>query len=220
MRASTMRVSAAAGGVGPFHRAVIETSGVRLVALHELRLLRDGSTVMLYEYTGCRETAEDLARTHLEADADGTAWNSGQREDAQLMYAHAEPSELLRDMLQLLEHAPVVVDWPIRFATDGAAIVTLIGPGDWISGRWLPDTDEIDIRIERIGEYTNDPSGLAPDLTDRELRTLRTAVTLGHYENPRAATYDDIAQDLNCSTGTVGHHLRNAEAKLMQHMFG
>lgn len=50
MHAGTVRLSAETGGFGPFHRAMIDSADVSLVALHELRLLVDGTTVMLYEY--------------------------------------------------------------------------------------------------------------------------------------------------------------------------
>lgn len=218
MHAGTVRVSAKHGGFGPFHRAMIDRSDVSIVALHELRLLADGTTVMLYEYRGSREAAEQIARTDL--DADETVWKTARVGDRELMYAHAEPGDLLRVTLELLERHPVVVDWPIRFATDGTAIVTLIGRTEAIREAMSIDVGEIDLRVERIGEYTSDAAALAPDLTGRELHAMRTAVELGHYENPREATYADIAEELDLSTGTVGHHLRNAEAKLMQYMFG
>lgn len=218
MRAGTVRVSAEAGGVGPFHRAVVETAELSLVALHELRLLADGTTVMLYEYNGAREVAEAVARDHLEGDE--TAWRASCVDGQEMMFAHAEPSDGLEQMLTLLDHYPVVVDWPIRFATDGTAIVTLVGRSKAVRNVMAIESDEIDVRVDRIGEYTSDAIDLAPDLTDKELRAVRTAVEIGHYENPREATYADLADELECSTGTVGHHLRNAEAKLMQHMFG
>lgn len=218
MQAGTIRVSATAGGVGPFHQAVVETTELSLVALHELRLQADGTTVMLYEYNGPQEVAKEVAEENLTGK--GTTWRASSIDGKEMMFAHSEPSDLLEQMLQLLETFPVVVDWPVRFATDGTAIVTLIGRTEEIRNAMSVDTSEIDIRVDRIGKYTHDATEHALDLTDRELRAIRTAVDIGHYENPREATYDDLANELECSTGTIGHHLRNAEAKLMQHMFG
>lgn len=218
MHAGTVRVSAEAGGVGPFHRAVVKSAEISLVALHELRLLNDGTTVMLYEYNGTREVAEAVAQEHLNGER--TEWRASSIDGQEMMFAQAEPSDLLRQMLGLLDNYPVVVDWPIRFSTDGTAIVTLIGRSEEVRGAMSIETDEIDVRVDRIGKYTSNAVDLAPDLTDKELRAVRTAVDIGHYENPREATYADLADELDCSTGTVGHHLRNAEAKLMQHMFG
>lgn len=218
MHAGTVRLSAAHGGFGPFHQALIDCPDVSIVALHELRLLADGSTVMLYEYRGPRDVAEQIARTDLEADE--SAWKTARIDDRELLYTHAEPSDLLRETLRILDVHPVVVDWPIRFATDGTAIVTLIGRTEAIREAMSIDVGDVDVRVERIGEYTSDGAELAPDLTARELDAVQTAVELGHYENPREATYADIAEALDLSTGTVGHHLRNTEAKLMQHVFG
>lgn len=148
------------------------------------------------------------------------AWETATIGDRDMMYAHSEPSQLLQGMLGLLDTQPLVVDWPIRFPTDGTAIVTLIGRTEAIREALSLDLGEIDVRVERIGEYTSEAADLAPDLTSQELQVVRKAVEIGHYRIPRGATYTDIADQLDLSTGTVGHHLRHAESKLMQHMFG
>jgi len=37
----------------------------------------------------------------------------------------------------------------------------------------------------------------------------------GYYRNPRDASYGALAAAVDRSTGTVGEHLRNADAELM-----
>lgn len=48
---------------------------------------------------------------------------------------------------------------------------------------------------------------------------LSAAVEAGYYRNPRGAGYEDLAAAVDRSTGTVGEHLRKAEAKLMAALF-
>lgn len=213
MRAITLRVTSEQGWFGPFHRGVVETPAVRLRALHELRLLDDGSTVMLYEYEGERSAAADLAREYL--GAEGEAWQTGRIDGAEWMFGHGDPSGLVRSLLALLGEFRVAVEWPITFPTDRAAEVTLIGDDDELRRGIEAVPESVSVRVERTGEYRTEPGRLTAGLTERERHTLATAVDLGYYRNPREANYEDVAGVLDCSTGTVGEHLRNAEAKVM-----
>ena len=218
MRAITLRVGAEQGWFGPFHRGVVESPDVALRALHELRLLEDGSTVLLYEYEGDRAAAADLAAEHL--GAEGEAWQTGRIDGAEWMFAHAEPSGLVRSLLALLGEFRVAVDWPIRFPADDEAVATLIGAEDELGRALEAVPSEVSVRLERTGEYRSEPDRLTAGLTERERHTLATAVDLGYYRNPREANYEDVAAELDCSTGTVGAHLRNAEAKVMGALVG
>lgn len=218
MRAITLRVSSEQGWFGPFHRGVVESPDVALRALHDLRLLADGSTVMLYEYDGDPAAAATLAEGHL-GSAGGT-WQTGRIDGTEWMFAHAEPSGLVRSLLTLLGEFRVAVEWPVRFPADDEAVATLIGD-DGELGRALEAVPGgVSVRLERTGEYRSEPDRLTADLTERERRTLATAVDLGYYRNPREANYEDVAAALECSTGTVGEHLRNAEAKVMGVLVG
>lgn len=216
MRAITIHTTTARGGFGAFHRGVVDREGVSLQALHELRLLNDGSTVMLYEYSGDRGTAEELAREYL--GQEDVEWQTGRIDHNELMYAHAEPSGTIQMLLWLLGEYRVVVDWPITFPRDEEAEVTLIGDDDQFRQLLSNLPDETNVRVERTGTYRPELERLTSRLTERERRTVLTAVGLGYYRNPRGANYEDIAEELDCSTGTVGTHLRNAEAKVMQEL--
>ena len=218
MRAVHTRISFEDGWVGPFHRAVGQTDDLRLEALHQLRLLDEGSTIMLYEYTGERDTAERLARAHLSSDR--IQWQTTRLDRVELMYAHDEsPGDLLLEILWGFNNWPVVIDWPIQFIDDDEIGLTLIGDGQVIRDGLNSLPPDLDVSLERSGEYRSDSQEVIRTLTPKERETTRTAVELGHYRNPREASYQELADELNCSTGTVGHHLRNAESKIMQHLF-
>lgn len=217
MRATTFRVTAEQGWFGPFHRAVVEACEVTLRALHELRLLDDGSTVLLYEYDGDRAVAAELAEAHLGPD---DAWQTGRIDGAEWMFAHADPSETVQELLATRGEHRIAVDWPIVFPSDETAVVTLVGDDEELRRSLEAAPDALTIGVERTGEYRSESERLVASLTDRERRTLITAVELGYYRNPREVNYEDIAATLDCSTGTVGTHLRNAESKVMEGLLG
>lgn len=217
MEAVDVRVAADRGWFGPFHRAVARRDAIELVAVHEIRLLEDGTTVMLYEYRGPERAARRLAAEHL-ATAEG-GWQTGSLGDAQLMFASAKPSPLVAGVVTLLDEYRVVVDWPIEFLRDDELRVTLIGDREEIRSACEAVPDGIRLAVARAGEYRTDAETLRRRLTPREREVLETAVVAGYYRNPRAASYEDLAAVLDRSTGTVGEHLRNAEAKLMTALF-
>jgi len=47
-------------------------------------------------------------------------------------------------------------------------------------------------------------------LTDRQRAALDTALDLGYYDVPRAASVADVAVELDCATSTAGELLRKA----------
>jgi len=168
---------------------------------------------MLYEYDGENAAASRLADEYFETDS--AEWQRATINDAQLMYANAEPSPLVEGILAILDECRIVVDWPITFPTDERIAVTLIGANDEIQRALSAVPEEVSRNIDRAGDYRRERDGLLSKLTPRERAVVAAAVDAGYYRNPREANYADLAATLDRSTGTVGEHLRNAEAKLM-----
>lgn len=217
MRAIDVRLTAASGWFGPFHRGVVESEAVHLRAVHEIRLLNDGTTVMLYEYDGDEPMARRLAAEYF--DSEQGDWQTATIDDAQLMYANAKPSPLIAGVLSVLDEWRIAVDWPITFPTDEQLEATLIGDHEEIRAAIGSVPDDVHVQVDRTGEYQSERDGILTDLTPQEREILETAVALGYYRNPREANYTDLAAALDCSTGTVGEHLRNAETKVMAALF-
>ena len=57
-------------------------------------------------------------------------------------------------------------------------------------------------------------------LTDRQHEILTIAVEQGHYEVPRRATINDIADEMGLSQATVGEHLQKIEARILSRAVG
>jgi predicted DNA binding protein len=66
--------------------------------------------------------------------------------------------------------------------------------------------------------YIRNTEGTEPDagLTERQVRTLRTAVEMGYFDTPRRASIKDVALRLGVSPSTAVEHLRKAEKKVLE----
>lgn len=105
---------------------------------------------------------------------------------------------------------------PMYYTADGALQITTIGELDEIrsAARDLPDRVGLDLLS--TGEYSPRGEGLYERLTPRQQETLRTAVEVGYYEEPREVTYQDVADELGVAAGTVGVHLRKIASKILK----
>ena len=54
------------------------------------------------------------------------------------------------------------------------------------------------------------------DLSDVERKTLETAASDGHFENPRGATLGHLADELDVSKPAVSKNLRRGQQKMIQ----
>lgn len=61
---------------------------------------------------------------------------------------------------------------------------------------------------------------LIGDLTEKQLRALRVAHANGYFAWPRDRTADEVADAVDVSTPTLTEHLRIAERKLLDEIFG
>ena len=93
--------------------------------------------------------------------------------------------------------------------------VTLFGEDAALQHMIASFSDKMNVRLERAGEYQPDMADPAAQLTDRQKEIVRTAIAAGYYAIPRRATQQDLAAELGLSQGTIGEHLRRAEAKII-----
>ncbi|MFW5920182.1 MAG: helix-turn-helix domain-containing protein [Halanaeroarchaeum sp.] len=77
-------------------------------------------------------------------------------------------------------------------------------------------------RVDRIVRIDEEVLGTPPVLCDFSLLTekqqeaLVLAVERGYYEQPREATLEDLAEDLDVGKSAVSHRLKAAEAKIIR----
>jgi predicted DNA binding protein len=53
-------------------------------------------------------------------------------------------------------------------------------------------------------------------LSDRQREAVTVALELGYYNQPRGATHEDVAAELDCAPPTASDHLQKAEATIIR----
>ena len=79
---------------------------------------------------------------------------------------------------------------------------------------------EVELNLERTGEYEPDTGRLSQMLTERQLELFELAVREGYYEVPRETTQRNLAESLDLATATVSEHLQRIESKLVGTVVG
>lgn len=220
MRTASIRIDAEQEWFGPLDRVLTDEEAVAREAIHNLRRTRDGSVLALYEYAGPTDRLEDHLARYLEAETIGRepeviGWQLSEGEGSLYVYQHHRPNADITRQFELLDEHRLLLDPPIRFTASDDLRVTLIGPEDQFGEAYETSTRDLHLTLDRIGSFCPDAEELLSALTDQELEVLRTATSLGYFENPRQANYDDVASAVGCSKATIGQHIRNAQAKLL-----
>ncbi|WP_336000976.1 helix-turn-helix domain-containing protein [Halorientalis halophila] len=193
---------------------VFREHGVELRSIQDLSLLGDGSAVMLYEVDATREAIDESL-----ADAGSKVIDYGvaDAEDNRMLQVHYHPSDLIRNLMELHDSFATHLDFPLEFVDPATSSlrVSVIGAKDQLQAQIAATREEIDVTIERIGDYEPATDREFAGLTERQREVLLVAVEKGYYESPREATYEDIAAELDCSASAVGKHLRRIESELV-----
>lgn len=198
-------------GFHPIDRQLQQEDHVTGTQLHNINLLDDGTGVVLFEFAG------DTGRIREVASASDEVYEFQVSEGADrvTVYAHFEPSETVRELLELIQHHEVILDLPLEYTDRGGVRALLVGSEDTIRSLIPKVPDGVRLKLEQTGDYAPETTRLYSTLTDRQKETLKVALEAGYYENPKQATQKDVADRLGRSDGTVGEHLRKIEKKIL-----
>lgn len=179
-------------------------------AIQYLNLLDGGTVVGVARFRGDADrlaTVEDEIPEIISCTVTGgETW---------LAFMHYEPDAFELALLERINTEAISIDWPIRETADGLE-VTLFGEDTALQQLIASFPDGLGVTLKRTGEYQPDMGDPAGQLTDRQTDILRTALAAGYYDIPRRATQRDLAAELGLSRGTIGDHIRRAEAKIIR----
>ena len=195
--------------IHPVEAAMAAAPDVTPVAIHQTKLLDDGTCVTLLEVKGDLASLESLLAAH-ESVLEFTV--AGDREG--FVYLQSEPDELTEAIIDLQSESAVVVRFPVEHTRDGGLRATLIGDDEAFRRAVAAFPDELDVELEAVGDYRPDVRDVFAGLTDRQQEILATAIRAGYYEDPRRATQEDVAEALGIAPGTVSEHLRRIESRV------
>lgn len=198
-------------GLHPVDRRIADHPDVTRDLLHNVNLLANETIVAIYQFSGDRDALESIL-----ADSEMVyKYQLSGVDDAIHAYLHIEADERLVGLLSMLREFAFIFDTPLEFTRRGGLCVTMIGDVQSFQ-KAVPDVpDGIRLKLLKTGSYQPDTDRLFSQLTDRQQEILRTAVDMGYYDVPRAVTHDDIGEELGCTGGTVGGHLRKIESRIL-----
>lgn len=175
-----------------------------------INLLDDGTVVVVAQFRG------DPGRLEaIDDEYPGVLSCTVSEGETPLVSVRYEPNPAEQALLEVIDREAITVDWPAKMTPEGLR-VTVLGTEPGLQTVFDADPPGASLRLERSGEYRADQDDPAQRLTDRQLEILRTGLELGYYEIPRTATQREIAEACDLSRGTVGEHLRRAEATLVR----
>lgn len=211
MRYVTLRIRCEDGVVHAIAREDLPPS-VGRGPIHRIELLDDGSIVLLRAVVGDVWAYEEAMAAHPAVDAVSIT-------DGGHAFVHLEPTDCARRILRWVREFPVLLRVPIEF--DGEdPILTLVGAVADFTDATASLPAPLTFDVLETGRYAPAPAVPFHGLTDRQREVLTTAVDLGYYENPRAATQAEVGAALSLAPGTVGDHLRTIEAHVFSSRSG
>ena len=199
------------GWFHPVDRFVEADPDIKRKSIQQINLLEDDTVVILYELVGNREYIEHIVDEHFEA----LAYSTSQMGKSTLVWAHVEPSSLVEHLLRVPQEYNIILQMPLPFTKEGGVQCVFVGEEKPLREATKAIPEEARVNIRRMGDYSPELERVSTDLTGRQAEILDVAIELGYYDDPRNATYDDIADKVDCSPATVGEHLRKIEAKVM-----
>ncbi|PSP26909.1 hypothetical protein BRC65_08945 [Halobacteriales archaeon QH_2_65_14] len=208
MRYATVIMYPDAESFHPVEHELARDPDVRRKAIHAIKLLDDGTIALLAEVEGDLDRYREIMR-----DAPSVRSFTVSGDESGYCYSQVEATEMTRGMLERRNEGDFVIDMPVEYTDDGGQRVTIIGKEEALMS--APELlGQVDMELVSTGQYTPDSEGVFADLTDRQREVLETALRLGYYENPREATLEDVAAELDITRTTVGQHIRAVESKV------
>lgn len=213
MRYVTLRARPTEGeGFHPLGEQLSADPAVERGKIYRVDLLADGTGLLLAEARGDRdryreilEASEHVLEFSIAGGTEGSWWYS---------YTHFEPTEVTERMLGVRYDLGLAMEMPIEVEPGGSMVFTLVGPEEAFAEAMRADAPGYELEVLETGEHTPDLDDLFLSLTERQREVLEAAVELDYYDDPRAATHEDIAREVDAAPSTVGEHLRKVESRV------
>jgi predicted DNA binding protein len=200
------------GAYNPFDEAIIDHPELSRDGVTHFDLLSDGTTVLLYDIVGDADTVRSL----LSDEASALSYDVFTVDDETVRaHVHFEEDTLVTALIHLKNEYDLIINPPLEIDEDGGLHMSVAGDPENIREAAMMRPDTVDIMLEEAEEGDVDMVDVTTLLTDRQQEVLEVALAKGYYEIPRRATNEDIAAEMDCSTSTVGEHLRKIESRLI-----
>ena len=194
------------------HTFIVDTPGYEETALLAWNDSRPDIDVFLFRVVGPLEPYEQaIAQPEFVKSYDLTPID----DDRFYAYVENEPRDVDVEFQSALTDNRVLTVPPVVFDADGTTKMRVVGHADALQQFVADIPEDIDARVDEIGEYDAPWTSTATEVTDRQREALAVALEIGYYEVPRSGSIEDVATALDCAPSTASNHLRKAERRLV-----
>jgi len=200
------------GAYSPLDEKIVDHPDVAREGVTHFDMMPDGTTVLLYEISGDPDVLESIIGDEPSAlSCDIFEVGNGE------VRAHVrlDQGTMVTALMNLKDEYDLIINTPLSIDDDGGLHMSVAGDPDNIREAAMMRPESTDIQLEEVDGDGVDMVDVSTLLTDRQLEVLEAAIEKGYYKIPRQATNEDIAEDLDCSTSTVGEHLRKIESRII-----
>jgi predicted DNA binding protein len=111
--------------------------------------------------------------------------------------------------------AGLIVRKPIIYR-DGTMSARVVGDAGALQRALEAAPDGVEVQIDTISQFYGHTDDPVVGLSDRQREAVAVALELGYYNQPRGATHEDVAAELDCAPQTASDHLQKAEANIIR----
>lgn len=198
----------------PFLEQLLDSPDIREARAIDWNRGDTAISTHLYAIDGDAATFVDLA-----AETTGVETVELSRPDSAVSYALLELRDeavpIFGGAAEAIDRAGLVVRRPLVYK-EGEIHGHIVGNPETLQTTIDETPDTVSVQIDAISQYPSARMNPETVLSDRQQEALETALDLGYYDTPRAATHEDIADELGCAPNTASEHLQKGEAKLVQ----
>lgn len=202
----------------PMHQFVVETDGYTASKLLNSTVTAGDVHTALFHIQGWPPEPYETAL--LETQTVQEYAIATQPDNSFAVYVREALADIDRQLVDSLARTGLVTLFPIVYREDGIVEVTLVGPGEELQAALESVPAPITVDVVDIGAYDNRQIEGSSNLTDRQYEAVAHAVECGYYDDPRAASTGDVADELGCAPSTAAEHLRRAERTIMRRTVG
>jgi hypothetical protein len=201
------------GVLPPLYAAVADDARITELRVIDWNLAAADVGTLLYEIDGDPEAFREGARETDGAD-EVDVIDGDEGPSYALLSARPAAIPFFSTFMSLTARAGLVVRKPLVYR-DHCSSGRVVGEPEPLQ-RAIDETPPgVSVQVEQIGNRPSE-ADTQQRLTDRQRAAVETAFELGYYDQPRRATHEDIASELDCAPTTATTHLHKGEAKIIE----
>jgi predicted DNA binding protein len=198
----------------PFLRYLLDAPDVAEAHAIDWNRGASATSTHLYGIDGAVERFEELA-----GETAGVESVTVADADRRVSYAHLELRDedvpIFGGAAEAIDRSGLVVRRPLVYR-DGEIHGHIVGSPDVLQTTLDETPAAVDVQIDEIRQFPAAQVNPTTALTERQREAVETALELGYYDTPRAATHEDVAAELGCAPNTASEHLQKGEATLVR----